>query len=265
MLKFLKHRFKEAVTQNFDESVDAYERFEARHHLFRELAQRVCDLVSPAVPSRILDVGCGTGISTIALRRAFPEAALVLGLDISEKMLARARERYHDEPGVYFLNGDAEELDRYFHENFDAVFYTASVFLIPNYRKSLAEAVKLLVPNGVLGITFYEGIFDGRRRDLMAREVPGTPYRYGALEYGDLKAFLDEQAALKTTQVDYFFEIEPEMLRDYLSIPAQSAGLFPEIASPDERSRRVKSVCDSMEKGGRELFMGWKIVVCRKR
>jgi cyclopropane-fatty-acyl-phospholipid synthase len=264
-LKDLKHRFKEAVRRNFDESVEAYERFEEKHHLFQDLAQRMADLAAPNVPRKILDVGCGTGISTLALHQAFPGPPALFGLDISDSMLARAREKCRDHSGIYYLNGDAEHLERLFRDTFDAVFYTASLFLIPNYRNSIAQAIRLLVPKGILGISFYEGLFDAKRRDAMARAVPGVPYRYGALEFGEMKSFLDGLPDLKSTVVDYFFEITPEFLQEYLSIPAQSAGLFPRVTSPVARKERVAEVCRKLTEGGKPLFMGWKIVVCRKR
>ena len=34
------HRFKTAVEKNFDQSADAYDRFEERHHLFETLTRR---------------------------------------------------------------------------------------------------------------------------------------------------------------------------------------------------------------------------------
>ncbi len=50
-------------------------------------------LASPQPGEHVLDIGCGTGETSLALSGAVGEAGTVLGLDVSEPMLARARER----------------------------------------------------------------------------------------------------------------------------------------------------------------------------
>jgi SAM-dependent methyltransferase len=49
--------------------------------------------LAPAEGERVLDLGCGCGETSLALARAVGASGRVLGLDLSEPMLARARER----------------------------------------------------------------------------------------------------------------------------------------------------------------------------
>jgi len=78
------------------------------------------DLVCPA-PQRILEYGCGTGMSLIWLAALFPGAELS-GCDISEKSLRVAATRI---PGVdLFVSGKEGDMDR---KPFDLVF-VAGVF-----------------------------------------------------------------------------------------------------------------------------------------
>ncbi|MBD2101801.1 class I SAM-dependent methyltransferase [Leptolyngbya sp. FACHB-261] len=59
-------------------------------------------------PRRILDLGCGTGSSTLLLKKAFPQAE-VIGLDLSPYMLAVAQLKAQQENlGITFRHGDAE-------------------------------------------------------------------------------------------------------------------------------------------------------------
>ncbi|MBI5575702.1 MAG: methyltransferase domain-containing protein [Deltaproteobacteria bacterium] len=257
-------RFKKAVERNFDESAGIYDSFEERHNLFESLSRRLCELIEPDVPERILDVGCGTGISTIALYKSFPRPPVVYAIDISEPMLLRARERCKGLPGIYFVRGDAERLSNYFHENFDAVFYTASIFLLPKYADSIRQACSLIVPGGVIAISFYAGLFDERQEETVSRVFPDMKYQYGAVSFPDLLDCLSSQPDFRTTEVDYHFEVGREFLFDFLSIPAQSAGLFPKIPYL-QRIPMVRDFCDRLAEQVSPLFMGWKFVISRKR
>jgi len=52
-----------------------------------------------ALGERVLEIGCGTGATTIPLAEAVGPRGWVVGVDISEPMLARARQRL-DESGL---------------------------------------------------------------------------------------------------------------------------------------------------------------------
>ena len=256
-------KFKEAVVRNFDQSAAIYDAFESRHHLFEALTRRLCELISPQEPARVLDVGCGTGISTFALQKILTYSPVIYAIDISEAMLVQARERCKGHPGIYFVRGDAERLSDYFNEAFDGVFYTASIFLLPNFRESIDQATRLIVPGGVLAISFYVGLFDGKNGDAIAEAFPGMKYQYGAVRFPELLECLRGKSDFRTTQVDYRFEVTRDFLFDFLSIPAQSAGLFPKVPYI-ERIPMVRDFCDKLAGKVSPLFMGWKFVISRR-
>lgn len=72
------------------------------------------DLLGEAVPEgrggRVLDVGCGTGGTTVAVARRLGPGGHCVGVDISEPMLdaARARAERENAP-VSFVRGDAQD------------------------------------------------------------------------------------------------------------------------------------------------------------
>lgn len=59
---------------------------------------------------RILDIGAGTGLLSAMLRKKYPDAPVTL-LDISEKMLGIARERFTADQNVSFKVGDYSTVD----------------------------------------------------------------------------------------------------------------------------------------------------------
>lgn len=256
-------RFKLAVERNFDQSASIYDKFEKKHRLFGTLTEKLCEMNAPFAPKRILDVGCGTGISTLCIYKSLKNPPIIYAIDISEAMLIKARERLKGKQGIYFVRGDAEKLSQYFHEAFDAVFYTASIFLLPNFRESIDQACRLILPGGVLAISYYDGLFNTKGRDAVSRIFPELKYQYGTVPYDDLMKCLAAKKGFKTVHFDYRFEITNEYLFDFLSIPAQSAGIFPK-APYIERIPMVRDLCDKLTEKVRPLFMGWKFVVSRK-
>jgi tRNA (cmo5U34)-methyltransferase len=60
----------------------------------------------PPAPERLLDLGCGDGRLTALVLDARPTVATTIALDSSPAMLARARERFQDDPRVEVVAGD---------------------------------------------------------------------------------------------------------------------------------------------------------------
>jgi SAM-dependent methyltransferase len=94
-------------------------------------------------PRRILDVGCGTGLLTARLRRAFGEASVV-GCDFSHGMLVHARA--HD-GSIAWLQGDACRLPVR-DGAADVVVTTEAFHWFPDQPAALAEFFRVLVPGG---------------------------------------------------------------------------------------------------------------------
>jgi SAM-dependent methyltransferase len=90
-------------------------------------------------PGRLLDVGCGTGAHTAA----FAERAWeVVGVDVSEDLLERARER-----GVRVVNADAGALP-FGKESFDAVVSMWTHTDVDDFNAAVREAARVLRPGG---------------------------------------------------------------------------------------------------------------------
>jgi ubiquinone/menaquinone biosynthesis C-methylase UbiE len=114
----------------------------ARPHLHPEVFARVAKLVALSSPvARALDVGCGTGLSSVALRAL---ARRVDAVDTATAMLRRARRAR----GVAYAASAAEALP-FVDGAFDLVVACGSIDWVDRPR-FLPEAARLLRPGGFL-------------------------------------------------------------------------------------------------------------------
>jgi phosphatidylethanolamine/phosphatidyl-N-methylethanolamine N-methyltransferase len=123
-----------------------------------------------SIGGRVLEVGVGTGIS-------LPQYAAntrIFGTDISEAMLAKARQRVTDQrlknvEGLAVM--DAEKLE--FPDNsFDVVMAQYVVTAVPNPEKALDEFARVLRPGGELIILSRVSADAGMRHFIEQRLQP---------------------------------------------------------------------------------------------
>jgi ubiquinone/menaquinone biosynthesis C-methylase UbiE len=120
--------------------------------------------------TRVLDVACGTGNSTIPAARA---GGLVTGLDIAPNLLAQARKRAATEQlKIGFDEGDAEELPYKDHE-FDIVLTMFGAMFAPRPERVAAELMRVCKPGGLIAMANWtpEG-FVGKSFQVTAEMVP---------------------------------------------------------------------------------------------
>ncbi len=97
----------------------------------------------------VLDVACGTGNFSRDFARSVGPGGLVVGIDVSETMLARAvsdtrRARVGQ---VAYVRGDAQELP-FRDESFDAVCCFAAFHLFADPMRALDRMTAVLTPGG---------------------------------------------------------------------------------------------------------------------
>jgi demethylmenaquinone methyltransferase/2-methoxy-6-polyprenyl-1,4-benzoquinol methylase/phosphoethanolamine N-methyltransferase len=118
----------------------------------RAIREKTVTLACVAPGEALLEVGCGTGDVAIAARQVMGDAGLVVGIDVSEEMIAVAR-RKADRKGLaidYRLAG-VEELP-FPDATFDVVLSSLMMHHLPDTlkRRGLTEIKRVLRPGGRL-------------------------------------------------------------------------------------------------------------------
>ena len=118
----------------------------------KDLASRVKDKIY--AKSKILEVACGTGISTHYLREALPQSTHITATDLNPAMLDFAKRKHANLSGVTFEIADALSLP-FDDQVFDAVICQFGIMFFPDKSVGLSEMVRMLKLYGAPRSNYY--------------------------------------------------------------------------------------------------------------
>ena len=149
------------VLQSKDETRAFYDKISGVYDLLAEhsegpVRQTGLDKLALAPGERVLEIGYGTGHCLVQLAEAVGPKGKVFGIDLSEGMRTRARERVEKEhliDRVELSCGDAMHL-QYPDGSMDAVFmsFTLELFDTPEIPQVLAGCKRVLRAGGRIGV-----------------------------------------------------------------------------------------------------------------
>lgn len=114
--------------------------------------KKVVKMVANTNPQSVLDIATGTGDLAISLAKT--GAKEIVGLDLSEGMLAVGRKKIETENltgRIEMIQGDSEALP-FENDKFDAITVAFGVRNFENLEKGLAEILRVLKPGGIFVI-----------------------------------------------------------------------------------------------------------------
>jgi ubiquinone/menaquinone biosynthesis C-methylase UbiE len=148
----------------FDGSIPAhYDRY-LGPLLFEPYARDLAARLALTAPAHVLELACGTGILTRALRERLPAEAQITATDLSEPMLAYAQAKLSAQPDINWEVADAGTLP-YDAESFDAVLCQFGLMFVPDKVAALRAARRVLRPGGV----YLANVWDSLERNQLPR------------------------------------------------------------------------------------------------
>lgn len=206
------------------------------------------DAAAITASDRVLDVGCGTGVTTIdAASRA--KAGSALGVDLSSQMLERARSRSADLDNVSFEQADAQ-VHPFEDGSVDVVISRFGTMFFSNANAAFANIGRALSNGGRLTIVVWQSLDRNEWMNsmidtlAMGRDVPtppaGAPGPFGLADPERVERILSE-AGFGDIQLDDLRESvrlgsDTEDAYEFVSNLGMTNGLLAEL---DDGQRKL--------------------------
>jgi ubiquinone/menaquinone biosynthesis C-methylase UbiE len=141
----MRQEFNQWAEQGKGEEMEA-------HHI--SITQQTLALMNLKAGDRVLDLGCGAGWASRLMAKAVANGnspGQVVGLDVSDEMIRRARAGSTDHDNLMFVVGSAQQIP--WDENFfDKVLSVESFYYYADQERALAELFRVMAPKGELYI-----------------------------------------------------------------------------------------------------------------
>ncbi|MCX5876130.1 MAG: class I SAM-dependent methyltransferase [Deltaproteobacteria bacterium] len=192
-----------AVKTAFDEGAQTYDR--ARRQLipcFDDFYTTALALIphQPQANFRVLDLGAGTGLLSFLVAEKFTKARITL-MDISQKMLTKARERFAGmEERVAFIAGDYADG---FEGQFEVVISALSIHHLADADKiKLFKNIYEALPDGGIFINADQILGPTPDIEQVYQETWLRQIRERGVSDGDLNAALERMQADRMAPLD---------------------------------------------------------------
>ncbi|MBS7616047.1 class I SAM-dependent methyltransferase [Candidatus Bathyarchaeota archaeon] len=117
--------------------------------------------------STILDCGCGTGL---LFEYVAEKAATVVGLDVSRKLLDKAKNRASQFSNVHLILADADHMP-FKNEVFSHVFAVTVIQNMPNPEKTLVEIKRVASGSAFIVVTGLKKKFSKEALESVLRKI----------------------------------------------------------------------------------------------
>jgi ubiquinone/menaquinone biosynthesis C-methylase UbiE len=145
---------KARATATYNAAADSYD--DTANSFWERFGRRTIERLHLQPGARVLDVCCGSGASAIPAAEKVGPKGFVLGIDLAERLLERARSKA-TKRGLYNLEfrvGDMLDM-RVERAEFDVVVCVFGIFFVPDMRAGVQALSKVVRPGGRLAITTW--------------------------------------------------------------------------------------------------------------
>jgi len=218
------------------------------------------DAAAPKPGERVIDIGCGTGPTSLRIADLVGERGEVLGVDVSEPLVEAARRNAAGRPNVQFLLGDASQHS--LGSGFDLLFSRFGVMFFADPVAAFRHLRAALKPGGRLAFVCWRPFKENgwAFQPFMAavphlppieRPAPNAPGPFAFGEDARVKSILNEAGFDDVAIRPFDHVMEAGRNVDDATLFASDTGPISRVlndASPEQRQAAVGAIRRMFEK-----------------
>ena len=203
-----------------------------------EAADAALKLAHAQPGERVLDIGCGAGVTSLMLAETVGSSGRVLGVDVSQPMLALARSRAQAR-NIQFVEADASLYS--FQPEFDLIFSRFGVMFFVDPVAAFANIRKGAAKHGRLAFICWRPVKENEwvwlpyeaAKPVLPEQTPAHPHAPGPFAFADpdrMKGILSD-AGISSIAIEKF-----DGLMDLGPSPQHASFQLTELMGPTSRA-----------------------------
>jgi len=222
-----------------EETARRYAIFTQKTTMYQELSQAMVNLAKIEPGMRVLDLGCGTGITTQHVLQSLGDTGHVYALDISGPMLNVAREQVNSAQ-VTFLHGDAADAANLLADQppIDRIVCN-SVFWQFRHKAPVMSALRqVLAPNGLFIFNapepyfIFQDIPRSKKVSILFKQLAAERYGVGQQDLRTMPVFLENTGFELVTTHEFKRTRSAEESYLFFQLPIATAWMEPPLDYP---------------------------------
>lgn len=213
------------------ETARLYHEFTAHTRMYQELSQEMVRLAQIQPGMRVLDLGCGTGVTTQAV---LDVGGHVYAVDMSEPMLALARTHITASQAT-FIHADAADIATHITEPVDRVVCNSVFWQLEHKPHVLAAVYQVLKPHGTFIFNVPEPYFifkdipRSTKFNILFEQLAAERHGVGRQDLRTMRTFLASMG-FDLLQTHHFERVRPAQ-ESYLfmQLPVATAWMDPPL------------------------------------
>lgn len=254
-----------------EETAHIYKDFTNHTTMYQDLSHTMVDVAGIKPGMTVLDLGCGTGITSQVTLEAMQGQGHIIALDISEPMLTHARALLPTNT-VTFLQADAVSfaslLTEITTQPIDRVICNSVFWQFRDKPKVLAELHQIMAANGRFVFNapepylIFKSIPRSKRVSILFRQLAAEKYGVGTQDMRTIRVFLKNHGfSLVKTQLYERTRSTDESYR-FMQLPVSTAWMEP----PLDYETRMQLLAEAHElaESNEPAVRRWMYFACEK-